>query len=72
MGTDVNAWEFTRGCTDTERKCALKVDSGREIPFHTEGSNLRQRRADPILYRLSYIPAPLDFVLKRAGHVEAF
>ena len=29
---DVNAWDCTRGCTDTERESALKVDCGRKIP----------------------------------------
>ena len=35
---------------------ALKVDSGRKIPCRTVESNLRQRRAGPILYQQSYIP----------------
>ena len=34
---------------------APKVDSG-TIPGRTGESNLRQRRADPTLYQLSYIP----------------
>ena len=38
---------------------ALKVDSGRKIPCRIEESNLRQRCASPMLYQLSYIPAPL-------------
>ena len=33
--TDVNACDCTRGCTDTVRESALKVDSGRKIPCRT-------------------------------------
>ena len=48
------------GCTGTViRESALKADSGRKIPCRTGESNLRQRRAGPTLYQLSYIPAPL-------------
>ena len=54
---DVNACDRTRGCTDTVRESALRVDSGRKIPCRTGESNLRQRRAGPALYRLSYISA---------------
>ena len=53
--TDVNACDCTRGCTDTVRESALKVDSGREIPCHTKESNLRQRRAGLMLHQLTYI-----------------
>ena len=56
---DVNACNCTRGCTDIAREPALKVDSGRKIPCITGESNLRQRRAGPMLYQLSYIPARL-------------
>ena len=56
MSTDVNACDCSRGCTDTVRESALKVDSGRKIPCRTMESNLRQRRAGPVLYQLSYIP----------------
>ena len=56
--TDVNVCNSTRGCTDTVRDPALKVDSGRKIPCRTGGSNLRQRRAGPTLCQLSYIPPP--------------
>ena len=38
------------------RESALKVDSGGKIPCRTGESNLRQRRAGPTLYQLSYIP----------------
>ena len=54
MRTDVNAWDCTRGSTFTVRESALKVDSGRKIPCRTGESNLRQRRAGPMLYQLSY------------------
>ena len=40
------------GFTDTVRKSALKVDSGRKIPWRTGEWNLRQRRAT----ELAYIP----------------
>ena len=53
--TDVNACDCTRGCTDTVRESALKVDSGGKIPCHTGESNLRRQRARPTLYPLSYI-----------------
>ena len=56
--TDVNACTRTRGRTDTLIESALKVDSGRKIPCRTAESNLRQRRAGPTLYHLSYIPSP--------------
>ena len=48
--TDVNACDCTQECTNTVRESALKVDSWRKIPCRTEESNLRQRRAGPILY----------------------
>ena len=44
------------GFTDTGRECALKADSGRKILCRTGESNLRQQRAGPTLYQLSYIP----------------
>ena len=44
--------DCTRGCADTVRESALKVDSGRKIPC-TGHSNLRQWRAGPTLYQLS-------------------
>ena len=56
--TDVNAGDCTRECTDTVRESALKVDSGRKIPCRKGESNLRRRRAGPMLYQLSYIPIP--------------
>ena len=45
-----------RGCTDTIRESALKVDSGRKIPCCTRESKLHQRRVGPLLYQLSNIP----------------
>ena len=38
------------------RECAMKVDSGRKIACRTGESNLRQRRAGPMLCQLSSIP----------------
>ena len=55
--TDTNVCDYTRECTDTFRESALKVDSGRKIPFRAGESNLRQRRDGPMLYQLSYIPS---------------
>ena len=57
--TDVNACDCTLGCTDTAKKSALKIDSGRKIPYRTGESNLRERRAGPVLCQLSYIPTDL-------------
>ena len=48
-----------RGCTDTVRESVPKADCGEtKIPCSTGESNLRQRRAGPMLYQLSYIPNP--------------
>ena len=55
VSTDVNACVCKRGCKDTVRESALKVDSGRKIPCRTRESNLRLRRDGPMLYQLSYI-----------------
>ena len=63
--TDVNACDYTRGCTDTVRESALKVDSGRKIPCRTGESNLRQRRDGPTLYQLSYIRTLLLYYKQR-------
>ena len=56
------------------RESALKVDTGRKIPCRTGESNLRERRAGPTLYQLSYVPVVhsdiiihVIFYLKRAG-----
>ena len=56
MRTGVNACDCTRWCTNTVRESALKTDFGRKVPCRTEESNLRQHRASPTLYQLSYIP----------------
>ena len=48
--TDVNACDCARGCTDTVREPVLKVDSRRKITCRTGESNLRRRRAGPMLY----------------------
>ena len=58
--TDVNACDCTRGCADNVGESALKVDSRGKIPFRTGESNLRQRRAGPMLYQLSYILMELN------------
>ena len=58
MRTNVNACNCTRGCTDTVGESALKVDSGRKIPFRTGESNLRQRRAGPGPYQLNNTLTP--------------
>ena len=50
-----NACDCPRGCTDTVRESALKVDSGRKIPCRTGELNLRRRYAGPMLYQLSHI-----------------
>ena len=55
MRTDVNACDCTRGCTDTVRESALKVDSRRKIPCRTGESNLRRQRAGPTPLQLIYI-----------------
>ena len=48
-------------CTDTEESLHWKL-TGRKIPWRTGGeSNLRQRRAGPTLYQLSYIPILYHF-----------
>ena len=47
--TDVNACDCTRGCTDTERESALKVDCRKKIPCLNGESNPCQRRGGPVL-----------------------
>ena len=59
--TNVNAYDCTRGCTDTIRESALKVDSERKIPYCIRKLNLHQRCASLILYQLRYAPAPPQF-----------
>ena len=67
--TDVNACDCTRGCTDTVRESALKVDSWRKIPCRTGESNLRRQRAGPTLYQPSYIPNPSNVLSTAEGHI---
>ena len=55
--TDVNAYDCTRGCTDTARESALKIESKTKIPCRTGEPNLCQRRAGPTPYQLSHIAA---------------
>ena len=50
LRTDVNACDCARGCADTVRESALKVDSGRKIPCRTGESNRRRWRAGPMIY----------------------
>ena len=40
--TGVNACDCARGCTNTVRVSALKIDTERKIPCRTGESNLRQ------------------------------
>ena len=54
--TDVNACDCTRGCADTVRESALKVDSGGKLPCRNGESNTSRRCAGPTFYQLSYIP----------------
>ena len=51
MLTNVNACDYTRGCTEF----ALKVDSGRKVPCRTGESNLHQWQTG-LMVQLSYIP----------------
>ena len=62
--TDVNACDCTRGCTDTERESALKVESRRKISCRTGESDLCRWRAGPMLCQLSFVPTPFTSVRK--------
>ena len=64
----LNACDCARGCTDTVKVSALKVDSRRKIPRRNGELNLRRQRAGPTPYQLSYIPA-LEFGILRSHHV---
>ena len=67
-----NACDCTRGCTNTVRESALKVDSGRKIPCHPVESNLRRRRAGPMLYQLSYIPIQIfHFIYENDDYISS-
>ena len=63
---------IAHGCVRTHvRESALKVDSGRKTPCRSGESNLRQQRAGPTLYQLSYIPNPQHLSLcMNVVHVE--
>ena len=54
----ITTYDCTRRCRDTVRESSLKVDFRRKKnPCRTGESNLRQRRAGPMLYLRSYIPS---------------
>ena len=55
--TDVNACDFTWGCTDSERESALKVNSRKKIPCHTAELNGVTVRCS---IQLSCIPSPCE------------
>ena len=57
MLTDVNANDCTRGCTDTVREAAVKVDFWRKIHCRIGELNLHQRRVGLTLYLLTFISA---------------
>ena len=55
--TDVDAFDCTGGCTNTERKSTQKVDSGRKIPCRTRESTRSQYCAwlsCPAFYQLTH------------------
>ena len=52
----------TGGVRAHVRESALKVDSGRNITCRTGESNLRQRRAGPTFYQVSYAPSYVEEV----------
>ena len=62
--TDVNACNSTRGCKDIVIESALKVDSGRKIPWRTGEPNLRQRCDGPPLYQWATYPPTLRLCLR--------
>ena len=53
-GLEWDGWGL--GGTDTCKKSALKADSWRKISCHTGESNLRQQRAGPMFFQLSFTP----------------
>ena len=60
--TNVNTWDCMRGCTDTIKESALKVDPGSKISCCYEESNLRQRHAGLTL-RTELHPQPVSYQL---------
>ena len=63
--TDINACECTRGCTDTVKESAMKVDSGRKIPCRTRGIEPTSAayRSDALPTELHPRPSAADWVL---------
>ena len=66
--TDVNTCDCTRGCTDTVRESALKVDSGRKIPCRTGESNLLRQRAGSMLKPTELHPIPVLMQMRQCLH----
>ena len=58
VSTDTNACDCTRGCTDTVRESALKIDSEQyPLPHGRIEPALAACRS--VLYPLSYIPSTM-------------
>ena len=51
----VNACDYPRGCTDTVRESAPRVDSWKKIPCRTRESNQSQRLNGRMLYQLNSV-----------------
>ena len=65
--TDVNACDCPRWGTDTVRESAPReLTLGEKSPCRAKESNLRRRRAGPMLYQLSYIPKPASMKPRNA------
>ena len=62
--TDVNACDCTRGCADTVRESALKVDSGGKNPSPHQGMEPVNRTC-PTLYQPSYMPTLSSIARRR-------
>ena len=58
--TDVNVYDCTRGCTDTVRESALKVDWEKNSLPHRGFEST----SGPMLYQLSYIPIVVYFEIE--------
>ena len=56
--TDVKASDCTQGLYGQPKRVCIDSGSGRKVPLRTGESNLRQQRAGPTLYQLSYTPVP--------------
>ena len=71
--TDVNACDCTQACTDKrERVCTESWLWEKKIPCLTGKSNLRRRRAGPMLYQLSYITHPRHGQCMKCVSAESF